>query len=473
LQTITVEGSNTVYSSLEGVLMNKSQTTLIQYPLGRTGAYTIPDNITSINYNAFYGCFSLTGILISESVTSIGASAFRDCTSLTNIFIPASVNSIGGAVFEGCSHLQTIDVDALNSTYSSSDGILFNKGQTELIRYPQTKIGSYNIPSSVIAIGSSAFHNCSYLTHVNIGASVSIFGEGVPFVFSGCTSLQEISVDALNSDYSSVGGVLLNNDQTELIFYPHAKTGSYIIPGNVTSIGIRSFENCTGLTNVIIPNSVSTIRPAAFRHCDGMNSVTIGNGVTTIGDLAFNYCENLTEIVIPDSVIVIGAEAFYGCTGLNSVNIGNGVTNIYSNAFSYCSSLTCVTIGNSVAAIESGVFSDCSILSSVYFKGDAPGLGTDVFLGVPATVYYLLGTTGWGSDFGGLPTAVWPLSVADVDADGDVNLVDFVMFAGAWQTVEGVDAEYNSLYDFSEPFGVIDAADLSVFVENWLITPCQ
>ena len=55
--------------------------------------------------------------------------------------------------------------------------------------------------------------------------------------------------------------------------------------------------------------------------------------------------------------------------------------------------------------------------------------------------------------------------------DGEVNLADFAVFAPAWQTVDGVDAEYNPLCDISDPVGVIDAADLEAFALNWLITP--
>ncbi|MEN8128193.1 MAG: hypothetical protein ABFR90_10375 [Planctomycetota bacterium] len=65
------------------------------------------------------------------------------------------------------------------------------------------------------------------------------------------------------------------------------------------------------------------------------------------------------------------------------------------------------------------------------------------------------------------------LSIADVDMNGDVNLVDFYAFAAAWQAVDGVDIEYNPLCDISDPVdGVINAVDLEVFASNWLISPC-
>jgi len=168
------------------------------------------------------------------------------------------------------------------------------------------------------------------------GKTVTSIGENA---FHYCSSLTAISVDAGNSVYSSVDGVLFNKSKTTLIQCPGGKAGSYAIPNSVTSIGDGAFYNCTSLTSVAIPNSVTSI----------------GNGV------------------------------FYNCTSLTSVTIPNNITNIGNRAFY-----------------------DCASLKGVYFKGNAPGIGSSVFDGDNnATVYYLLGTTGWGSKFGGRPTALW------------------------------------------------------------------
>jgi hypothetical protein len=54
---------------------------------------------------------------------------------------------------------------------------------------------------------------------------------------------------------------------------------------------------------------------------------------------------------------------------------------------------------------------------AVYFKGNAPSLGSSVFLNDNnATIYYLPGTTGWGATFGGRPTALWKPRVQTGDA---------------------------------------------------------
>src|SRR5205085_7297849 len=82
LSAITVEALNSFYSSIDRVLFNKSQTTLIQYPGGKAGNYTIPNSITSIGDGAFSGCTSLTSATIHNSITSIRYGA---CSGLTSI----------------------------------------------------------------------------------------------------------------------------------------------------------------------------------------------------------------------------------------------------------------------------------------------------------------------------------------------------------------------------------------------------
>lgn len=108
LTNISVGAANPVYSSLNGVLFNKAQTTLIQFPGGRGGNYVIPNSVTSIRYLAFYGCTNLASVTIGNSVNSIGDSAFDNCTRLTSVTIGSSVTRIGEYAFASCSRLTSV-----------------------------------------------------------------------------------------------------------------------------------------------------------------------------------------------------------------------------------------------------------------------------------------------------------------------------------------------------------------------------
>ena len=279
---------------------------------------TIPEGVTSIESSTFYGCSSLTSITIPNSVKSIEGSAFYYCISLTSVNIPASVTSITDNPFTNCGSLM-INVDEGNNNYSSIDGVLFNKKQTQIIAYAKDKLQpNYTIPNNVTSIRQYAFSYCSSLASITI-------------------------------------------------------------PDSVTSIGDYAFQYCNSLTSITIPNSVKSIRQYAFEHCSSLASITISEGVTSIGIYAFQYCNSLTSITIPNSVTSIEGGTFYGCSSLTSITIPNSVKSIEGSAFRFCSSLVSVTIPNSVTIIQNGVFEGCSSLTSVTIPEGATYIGNNAF----------------------------------------------------------------------------------------------
>jgi hypothetical protein len=207
--------------------------------------------------------------------------------------------------------------------------------------------------------------------------------------------------------------------------------GNVIIPGTinglpVTSIGDEAFWLSTSLTGITISDSVTNIGRFAFGNCISLADLTIGKGVTTIGLGAFNVCRSLTNVTIPDSVLnledgyytVGGGGAFYYCTSLTNVTVGNSVTNIGDSAFWFCNSLTNITIPRSVLRLGAHAFESCAGLEGVYFQGNAPSAGPpadSVFANDnKPTVYYLPGTSGWGSTFAGISAVLWnPLVEVD------------------------------------------------------------
>ena len=373
LTSITVDENNLNYSSQDGVLFDKAKTIILCYPEGKTGAYTIPN-----------------------SVTSIGHYAFENRSGLTSITIPVSITSIMASAFGGCSGLININVDENNLNYFSQNGVLFDKAKTTILNYPAGKTGiSYTIPNSVTSIGEYAFDTCVYLTSITIPNGVTSIGDEA---FWRCSGLTSINVDENNLNYSSQDGVLFDKAKTAILYYPAGKTGiSYTIPNSVIRIWNNAFYDCSGLISITIPNSIISIGYCAFVGCSGLISITIPNSVISLEWGAFQNCNRLTSVTIPDSVTSIGDCMFLGCNGLTRITIPNSVTSIGFGAFQICG-LTSVTIPDSITSIGERAFVNCNELSSAYFYGNAPAsFGSNVFSNAAPgfSIFYREGKAGW------------------------------------------------------------------------------
>jgi hypothetical protein len=145
-----------------------------------------------------------------------------------------------------------------------------------------------------------------------IPAYVSSIGYGA---FCWCSSLQEFSVSEVNENYTSVDGALYNKDISTMICCPGGKSGEFLVPETVTTIGAGAFERCESLTSIVIP-AVTSIESSAFFGCKSLVSIDLGASVISIESHAFNDCRSLTSIVIPATVTSIGYCAFYECQSL-------------------------------------------------------------------------------------------------------------------------------------------------------------
>ena len=309
------------------------------------------------------------------------------------------------AMFLGALLLALPDVVNAQFTYTTN-----NDGSLNLSLYTGPG-GAVAIPATtngrpVTSIGAYAFLDYFDLTSVTIPNSVTNIAV---YAFYDCASLTAITVNINNPAYSSLAGVLFNQNQTTLILFPMGVAGTYTIPDRVTSIGEAAFFDCGSLTSVTIGTNVTCLGDFAFGNCISLASVTLPNSVTNIGAYAFGDC-GLTRVTIPNSVTSIGEEAFGICSSLTNVTISTNLTSISDYAFEFCG-LTSVTIPNSVTNIGSYAFYHCDRLWGIYFQGNAPSLGSSVFYADnDATVYDLPGTTGWATfdaNSGLNPAVLW------------------------------------------------------------------
>ena len=400
----------------------------------------LPEGLRSIGGQAFVECRSLTEIVFPESLEVVGRAAFNSCSGLRFVKIPAALRDIGIGFFS-CSSIEYFEVATLNSSYSSRDGVLFNADGTVLLNYPAAKVGAYSIPDNVVEIGW--VDGIDGLTAVFIPAGVLV-GPGRSFI--SCPALVSINVDPANPVYSSLDGVLFNKDGTELLKFPGGKPGDYTIPDNCPSVASSAFSGCRFLEEVFVPTGVMTIGDRAFGNCSSLLSVKVDESnanyssvdgvfcskdgttliqfpggregsyevpgrVQKIEPWTFYGCRWLKKIVWRPELVSIPGYAFADCASLETIVIPEGVSSIGGNAFDNCDSLQTITFPASVIELGNYPFYHCERFVGAYFAGAPPRPRSLRFLQPEKiTVFHLPDIEGWGDEYAGHPTAVWPPS---------------------------------------------------------------
>ena len=330
---------------------------------------TIPNSVTSIGDNAFYGCKALSQIIwnavnlpdftrdnrpfadcpvtdftFGEQVEHIPAYLCYGMDQLTQAIIPENVKSIGSSVFAGCTMLSHVTLG--NNVTSIGDRAFSNCEELRQI----------TMPNSLTNIGNEAFASCTNLLEAIIPASVTNIGDKA---FSNCVALTAINVDNNNIAYCSENGVLFDFNKTTLIQFPINKDETiYSIPNNVKNIESMAFAGCFKLSQITIPNSVTSIGDKAFNGCEALTAIHVENGNTA-------YCSENGVLFNIDKTTLIH---YPNSKEETSITIPNDVTSIESMAFAGCSTLTQITIPNSVTSIGDKAFYGCKALSQVIWN---------------------------------------------------------------------------------------------------------
>ena len=217
---IDIDSGNPMYTAIGGVLFSRNLKSLLAFPTGRPGPYSVPAGVVEIFPGAFYGARGLTELMLPVGVTTIGSQGIRGCTVLEQISLPSTLTVIGGVA------------------------LAENRQLRRLI-----------LPDSVASIAPDAFRSCLTLEVVYLPASVRSVPDSM---FSGCPSLKSVffggAPPTLGRPFDSAPQVILYHkaEQTwpprigSYVTQQYTDTGNalsnlsvrtYLIPGQRLTVG--------------------------------------------------------------------------------------------------------------------------------------------------------------------------------------------------------------------------------------------
>lgn len=382
LEKFTISEGNTYFEVFDDAVYKKlSKTsnpdeydyTLILYPKGKvTDEVSFPEGLTVIGNGSFKDCTGVKSISVPEGVTQLDMNAFYGCTSLEKVSIPSSITDYkktdyyesyngliyystggsfsptqpyGSAGFENCPALKEINVSEENEMLSSVDGVLMNKDQTMIFRYPSGREETtYAIPSTVNKLARESFCGSQNLVTADIPTQVTWI---YPYAFDECPKLEAYNVAEDNIAYSSIDGVLYNQPKTSILAYPFGKKDeNFILPDSVTEIPTWTFTGNEYIKSLTVPEN-ALIQPGGTdapnleniyisennQRYSSIDGVVFSKDKTKL--LIYPYGRKASSYTIPDGVVEIGDEAFIGENGLTDLTIPDSVDIISYGAFGH------------------------------------------------------------------------------------------------------------------------------------------
>lgn len=387
IQNLYVAEDNPTYSHIGGVLFNKDKTTLIKFPAGRRGDYTVPESTKRIAEQAFQ-LTKLTTVNLNEGLETIGNKAFYKSNTLTAVTIPTTVTSIEDEVFARTPKIATVTFAQPSQLESMGTNVFFENERLTTITLPtslkttkETLNTCYALEEIIIpdgsqleTIGGYFANDCSRLKRVVFEGSCDNLTLVSTCAFDGDTSLEYIN---LPKSVKTIGNQAFRNCK-------NLKKVEFAEDAALENIFTGAFADC-GLESITIPGKIVTIEPEAFRNCDVLETVSLPQSTNFVSPTAFKGCLKLKEFVVDENNPRYSSVQGYLCSKDKSTLelfppgmaredftlLPPSLTKIGDNAFYECGeTFTNICIPAKVEQIGERAFGLDASLQSIAFLGD-------------------------------------------------------------------------------------------------------
>ncbi len=368
----------------------------------------LPDGIEEVNYGTFKGCTSLKKVRLPESIKYIYQEAFKNCVSLETVNIPEQTELIKGSAFANAA--ASFNVDSENGYFSAKDGVLYNKMQTVLLKYPCYKPGDYTTPDGLKKISAYAFKECkkigkarisegikkfpknclanSSITHLSLPESLREINNTQSKVYTD--NLKAVAIPDTNRKFCSVDGLLYSKDKKNLYIYPNGKTGVISFTKEAEDLSAIEYSNkASGFKIPTASKSFSTddgivtnLKRSKILFVPAEKiSYTMGKNMKNITEInnAKQYMHNFKSYKVTsdnskykasDGILYsFDMEKLIDCPSAKtgSYTIPSSVTSVSDSAFNYSRNLKSITITKNVIKCSLMLF-DCTSLKDIVVK---------------------------------------------------------------------------------------------------------
>lgn len=256
--------------------------------------------LRTIGDRAFFGNTSLNNVDVNttKGVNTIGVSAFENCGQLATINLSGVTRFVEG-VFRNAKALKIVTMSANASIYVGQEAF-------------RNCVTLSDITARIAAVEDGAFRNCISLRAITfVSSGIDYIGSNA---FNGCVLIQKVSIP---SSVVAIGDSAFDGCRgiTSLTFESDE---------TLQTIGYSAFGGCSLLTRVILPSSLVELNASAFYGCSDLKYVEFGENIQTVGEDAFALCATGLEVRFTGKTVPVFTGDIFTATEGAKISVRQG-----------------------------------------------------------------------------------------------------------------------------------------------------